>query len=979
MKKLLIAAAAAFMLMPTVYGSDTDIARINEAGEYDISYSRSSDVPDVGSKHTGVSSRHTGVSSRHTIIIFMIGSDMARYGEYDICEMLNSGYSDKDTNVILITGGSEDWSINSLKDGVKAYRLCGDAFKRLDGRTDYNIFDTDDIYTIMFKYMNEFRADKYSVFFWDHGGGYVNGFGYDETGRNPSIMPSDLADVFYDIRNDVKRDFGLDYSFDTVGFDACFMADIQTAAEFARAGFEYYIGSADMESCYGWDYSFLGDLKSDSRYLAQSIIDKTVAYSKSRGKDMSLSCIKLSEIGNVVSEINNIAQEIVHDNYLLQSISARSDSYDYGGGLSSDERITGGVRDYVDISDYAKKLNKSGIDTTALLESVNNAVVYCADTQAMSCGLSVYSYGGGTSASLDRWIGITEGMDEYENLQKLSYERISAASAVGADISGNDVVSDTNTYSYTMTDTEASIMAKAWFSVYEKTDSGYRRRFITDEVNTDNNVLSVTYDGETAQLVNGKTVYPCTLDKSDGEYSVRIKKDMGKGAYAADFRDITLGLDGSVKYTSSSGLSAKDDADISVGDMIYAHTPVVDYDNSELGYVPDIFTVHDMKPEITQAVGTLYCRFEIINAYGFVQYYSPLKNIMDVRMDTVSGKSPKISSYRSVNGINLPCSADGFEFVSTPRSLVSGEQCYATVRVSNKYIDVIIKNFSLDTRLSDNCTVIAAFSDSGELFGMSAGDYINGSDADCVYKSESRDKYIYSLGGVLPDFDNGDLSLNGLYNNFPHGYAVFETDKSGRITRLGLSSQSGIDITYSVVDCFDIQYVRPNRLGYAPYSFTFSLCDDLYRLPVPVSELTENGWSGLEDIVIPSGGACRAELVRNGMSITAELVNYSDFAAKSADCVVCGIYAVLTDSNSPTLMLSGGINLNAAANGDFNHVLSRASEFAMSDKSLVYASGAYLDYDGEISIYNGSVYMYKRYKNLRSMSDFDHIAKYYVF
>lgn len=31
--------------------------------------------------------------SRNTIFIFMIGSDMAEYAEYDICEMLESGYS----------------------------------------------------------------------------------------------------------------------------------------------------------------------------------------------------------------------------------------------------------------------------------------------------------------------------------------------------------------------------------------------------------------------------------------------------------------------------------------------------------------------------------------------------------------------------------------------------------------------------------------------------------------------------------------------------------------------------------------------------------------------------------------------------------------------------------------------------------------------------------------------------------------------
>ena len=66
---------------------------------------------------------------------------------------------------------------------------------------------------------NKFPANRNALIFWDHGGGSVSGFGYDEKFQSSGSMS--LAEI-----DEALTDGGV--RFDFVGFDACLMATAET-------------------------------------------------------------------------------------------------------------------------------------------------------------------------------------------------------------------------------------------------------------------------------------------------------------------------------------------------------------------------------------------------------------------------------------------------------------------------------------------------------------------------------------------------------------------------------------------------------------------------------------------------------------------------------------------------------------------------------------------------------------------------------
>ena len=157
----------------------------------------------------------------------------------------------------------------------------------------------------------------------------------------------------------------------------------------------------------------------------------------------------------------------------------------------------------------------------------------------------------------------------------------------------------------------------------------------------------------------------------------------------------------------------------------------------------------------------------------------------------------------------------------------------------------------------------------------------------------------------------------------------------------------------------------------------------LYKLPMPSSELEKNGWTfEKSNITVPSYGSVESAVTKNGMRIFAELVNYGEAAADISDCVVCGINVYFT-SASPDMTLSGGLDLKTAsknvAESNYSYVSDKANKFMTLPGRMLYTTGESLDYSGEIAVYGDGVYMYRRYNDLRSMSEFDNIAKYFVY
>lgn len=338
-----------------------------------------------------------------TIFVYMNGSDLeSDSGEAtaDISEMINAKYSDN-VNIIIQTMGTKKWSkrygISSkhsqrykvLEDGIE---LLDDSLPQLDctdGRTLMDFINWG---------VESYPADRYELIMWDHGGGPVYGFGYDEFQDENAALT--VAEMRYAI-----AETGV--FFDFIGMDCCIMSSIETCCALYDAC-DYMILSEDFESGLGWSYTGWIDAISDNpaiptTELARIIIDDFV-YSNEQeenGDSGILALIDQSVMTVLYSAWTDFAyaneDELLESNYSKQvhrkstgRILPKMDKRGFLDLFFGDEEDANMSDYYVtDIMAVAENVNSKEKD--ALESAIYNAIVYCNRTKDENTltGLSV--------------------------------------------------------------------------------------------------------------------------------------------------------------------------------------------------------------------------------------------------------------------------------------------------------------------------------------------------------------------------------------------------------------------------------------------------------------------------------------------------------------------------------------------------------------------------------------------------------------
>ncbi|MBO5622087.1 MAG: hypothetical protein J5959_10715, partial [Butyrivibrio sp.] len=171
----------------------------------------------------------TGARSA-TVMVYMNGSDLetnAGEATTDIEEMISSGIGEK-VNVIIQTMGTKEWqnydisskSAQTYKIEEGGLSLVRDNLGQLDCTAEGTLSE------FIGFCKNNYPADRYIIVFWDHGGGPVYGFGYDEwqDDEEAGLTISEMASAFS--KNS-------DIHFDIIGMDCCIMASMETCYAFA--------------------------------------------------------------------------------------------------------------------------------------------------------------------------------------------------------------------------------------------------------------------------------------------------------------------------------------------------------------------------------------------------------------------------------------------------------------------------------------------------------------------------------------------------------------------------------------------------------------------------------------------------------------------------------------------------------------------------------------------------------------------------
>ncbi|MBQ8946760.1 MAG: peptidase C11 [Lachnospiraceae bacterium] len=321
-----------------------------------------------------------------TIMVYMCGTDLeskSGMASNDMAEMAQASISDN-VNVIVYTGGCKGWKTQGISNKVnQIYQIKNGGLKRLV-EDDGNKAMTDPATLAGFiKYCSaNFPANRNELIFWDHGGGSVSGYGYDEKNAYGGSM--DLAGI-----DKALKAGGV--TFDFIGFDACLMATAETALMLDDYA-DYMIASEETEPGIGWYYTnwmtaLSGDTGMSTLNMGKSIIDdfnQACAY-KCPGQKTTLSIVDLAEFADTVpANLSAFAKSIsslISDKSFKEVSDARYNTREF----AQNSRI-----DQVDLIDLCQNVGNS--EGKALAEAVRSSVKYNRTSSNISRanGVSIY-------------------------------------------------------------------------------------------------------------------------------------------------------------------------------------------------------------------------------------------------------------------------------------------------------------------------------------------------------------------------------------------------------------------------------------------------------------------------------------------------------------------------------------------------------------------------------------------------------------
>jgi hypothetical protein len=231
----------------------------------------------AGVRQPRVQLRNDGTDTA-TVLILMNGSDLeSEYSEAtaDIAEMVRADRSDR-VNIVIETVGTKKWDARFGISSRRSQRwlvqkdrlaLVDDSLAQLDTTVPGTLSDF-----IRWGAEN-YPADRYILILWDHGGGPVYGFGYDEFQPYSSTLTIDEMQI-------ALRDGGV--YFDLIGMDSCLMSSLEVCCALYEYC-DYTLLSEDFEPGCGWSYTgWISALNRNPAIptpeLCKIAIDDTVRY-----------------------------------------------------------------------------------------------------------------------------------------------------------------------------------------------------------------------------------------------------------------------------------------------------------------------------------------------------------------------------------------------------------------------------------------------------------------------------------------------------------------------------------------------------------------------------------------------------------------------------------------------------------------------------------------------------------------------------
>ncbi len=321
-----------------------------------------------------------------TIMVYMCGTDLesrSGMGTADLQEMLDARF-DGDITLLIYTGGCKAWKNSVVSSSANQIWQVKDGklICLKENLGSVPMTDPDTLSGYIRWCAENYPASRYELILWDHGGGSVSGYGYDEKFASSGSM--NLAGL-----DTALKSAGI--KFDFIGFDACLMATAETALTMAQYA-DYLIASEETEPGVGWYYTdwltAFGENTSlptiqIGQHIADSFVDTCAR--KCPGQLTTLSVVDLAELETtlpgVLADFSKSTAKLIQ-NQQYQSVSnARSGAREF----AQSSRI-----DQVDLVHLARNMGTK--EGQALADILLGVVKYNRTSSNMTnaYGLSIY-------------------------------------------------------------------------------------------------------------------------------------------------------------------------------------------------------------------------------------------------------------------------------------------------------------------------------------------------------------------------------------------------------------------------------------------------------------------------------------------------------------------------------------------------------------------------------------------------------------
>lgn len=337
-----------------------------------------------------------GEEGTWSVFLYLCGSNLeTKTGAAgkNVNELLAADIPDN-VNVVMQTGGAKKWRSHGISAGaLERYTVRRGELTLAESLPQANMGDGGTLESFLSWGVANYPAEKMCVVLWDHGSGSIDGVCNDENYNFDAITLPELSAALETVSENMTD------RFEAIGFDACLMANYDTAvtvAPYAR----YMIGSEEIEPSGGWDYGALiaaiaEDRSIDGAALGRAVCDGYFEKCRASGKDatVTLSVLNLSEISSLSSAFDALALDMVADSRNVKGVQriavGAKGAQKFGGSTSAE-----GFSNMTDLRHFVGNLpeNVYGQSAEGLLAALDKAVVYqvYGNQKSKSGGLSFY-------------------------------------------------------------------------------------------------------------------------------------------------------------------------------------------------------------------------------------------------------------------------------------------------------------------------------------------------------------------------------------------------------------------------------------------------------------------------------------------------------------------------------------------------------------------------------------------------------------